>query len=1406
MTLEKVIWTALPNGVARDGRLRLSLHVAPRLRNDDGSDTPRQLGEFAAFVNWPERVNTFRFEVQFQGGPTGKGKPEMGADPDLWRHLFPPETPVGPHVFQDHAKRDLHSFPVRDVLQFLKKSYGAAAAAGANLPSIDDPAGPLAPFSPLSRIPIVIQDSQSFYSELARAHEKVKPDGKVVFEHIGEYGLPGDVQAAQDTFFQAYRFYTRPGSQRPDFPVDHVEPSPKPHAFDFHQMLSSLSDHPALLRRLGIVIDLLVEIEPGLVPPTGSVRVVPDGDLPEQPPVSPATRYDFKDRWFGAKPAQDYRMDRGFLRLGRELFDLYQVDVNGAALQAVDFGVTLEALKDPERRSEATPSEAGLPALRSAGLALARARRADTLLEDLKDRRGKNLALETAHPVSLDAEDLVRGYRVDVFDEDAPHGGRWFSLHRRATRHTFTQTGNGEAPEPLKVSDEGYLKATSASSENAEHPNASDDLYLHEAIAGWDGWSLAAARPGKRIVEPGEGETGSNIARHDPKLGNPFPLLSEIGVEPGTLPRLRVGHAYRMRVRAVDLAGNSVPFTEKDLADPKSDLVSETQRYQRFEPLPSPPVLRRHIDTEGESLEHLVIRSNLGSTAAEYVNRPEIVKALADANAKHSYAEDSQRHLAPPKASQAMAEEDGRLDAAFGGSPAAVNTALRVSLREEGTFLDEFIVDIATGQRTIAQEPISLFPAGAAMPASRGAGLADGAYAYYQAKEVVLPYLPDPLAIGVALTGYDFAGNEQFHQIALFNGDWPALTPMRLRLSEGPLGAGFTANVLEVTLPKAEMIWARLSSVFPEKRLPDLAIWNWVPAAAQTDALRKAAIHGRHWMLTPYRQVIFTHAVQQPLVAPDMTKVLSSRTLGSTYAQFRGPVANHAKSTGRLDIYADWTEDVDLVTEDAPRMRAFGSEVAHQAQAFGFEITRAETDALVEQHQGRHEFGDTKYRRVTYHSVATTRFREYLPRPFADVTANIQRVESATDDSGLPKPGLEHHIPSSARPASPDLLYVLPTFRWERQDEGEVRKHVRHGKSVRVWLRRPWFSSGDGEQLGVILEPTRRLPPVWGEVAHTGLVASDVTRLAPQISVLPLRAGTRALTNVATTPFLSGSSGGVLTAQDATQMAAYAVVPPPTPEQRHRMLQPYVTAWGSDPVWRSALPDARPTVGAFPRHAGYASGLTLEELPHSVTVVVAAHDVLFDHGRKLWYCDIEIDPGESYFPFVRLALARYQAHSVAHAHLSRVVMTDFIQLVPDRTASVQLTQSDAVITVQGMTGRNTLSQYSANPYVVQTSAEPRPNTIVRVAIERRTPGIPGDLGWARVGSEVTLSAAYSDFRGTWSGAVAFGPEMRTGEYRLMITEVETYFRDMVAGDPRLSTSPLDFTRERVVFADTFEFA
>jgi hypothetical protein len=79
--------------------------------------------------------------------------------------------------------------------------------------------------------------------------------------------------------------------------------------------------------------------------------------------------------------------------------------------------------------------------------------------------------------------------------------------------------------------------------------------------------------------------------------------------------------------------------------------------------------------------------------------------------------------------------------------------------------------------------------------------------------------------------------------------------------------------------------------------------------------------------------------------------------------------------------------------------------------------------------------------------------------------------------------------------------------------------------------------------------------------------------------------------------------------------------------------------------------------------------------------------------------------------------------------------------------------------------------------------------------------------WAGLASGLrSLFGRRSPFHVTWSGEVPL-PRGALGarDYRLLVTEVETYLRDYpIPGDPSYATSARDFLRERVVYADAFE--
>ncbi len=229
------------------------------------------------------------------------------------------------------------------------------------------------------------------------------------------------------------------------------------------------------------------------------------------------------------------------------------------------------------------------------------------------------------------------------------------------------------------------------------------------------------------------------------------------------------------------------------------------------------------------------------------------------------------------------------------------------------------------------------------------------------------------------------------------------------------------------------------------------------------------------------------------------------------------------------------------------------------------------------------------------------------------------------------------------------------------------------------------------------------------------------------------------------------------------------------PTDRER---PYVTQRGQDPLFRSDPTSLLPGPEKFTAAKTQDFGLTLADLP-GVKVDVAGHDVhelvdedgISDPGRRLWYADIEIDPGSAYTPFIRMALARYQPNSVSNGKtdvkLSPVVLLDFIQLLPDRVATVVKSTSSNEVTVS-VTGRSYRdSSYGPGP------------SFMTVAIDRRMEEAGSgaeNIGWEDSIREIRLDEFPSTARDgitTWTGTISGPPGGLTGSSnRLVIREYE----------------------------------
>ena len=806
------------------------------------------------------------------------------------------------------------------------------------------------------------------------------------------------------------------------------------------------------------------------------------------------------------------------------------------------------------------------------------------------------------------------------------------------------------------------------------------------------------------------------------------------------------------------------------------DLVTTPRPFLRWEPVLEPTVVPRHAYSEAESQLTLVIRSGVEGPGPDGVTMTVVPAAtfVPDTLAAHpelglAWQVDCERHLLPPKTTQYECELHGLFDTAFGsGDPAQVKAALAIALREAGTLVDTTRADPDTPGARVAQPGVALVTGPTADdpahsdPADipRGDGLSRGQYVVHDVDTLVLPYLPDPVADGVAFVFPDAGRGTALHGFAAvestrlpYSGTWPDRVPWRLVLASGDrLAADAEDDVVTVALPPGSRLRTRLSSSLLPASLDLLGLWRSLPAAlTAAPDLRSAAADGWLWWLTPAAEVRLVHAVPRPLEAPRFTLLTPVRTAGSTSASLVAGVDLHGPSTERIDVEASWTEQLDDVTLPGPTTLDVRAAACHTPVAEDEDLvvlSGADADVplpdgtTLHVHGAQHHFGDTKHRTVDYRLRATTRFREYFdPHLLPDV-----------DDVSVLGPARRVEVPSTVRPPKPLVRDVLPLLRWSEQTEDgqpfAVSRTRRSG--VRVYLDRPWFASGDGELLAVVLAPGAATT-VADELSQWGADPAFTQDGPDSRSALPL----------------------------------------------------------TDLLRLSGLDD-RAEQG---RPLGPITVEKLLDLPGQPSALVLAYRPEFSAERDRWFVDVALDPGTAFWPFVRLTVARYQPHSLPGLALSKLVRCDFAQVLPQRTALLSRPDAGhARVVVTGPAG--VPGGWGRLPWRDQLTATRR----LLARLERRVPSVGTDLGWTTV---TTVDLPVAGIDGTvvsWEGELELASELppaRPGDnpdWRVVIEEWEKLPADSSPEESlRLPTPPvagpgavgLRFprTQERLVYAD-----
>ncbi|WP_063563837.1 hypothetical protein [Paenibacillus sp. O199] len=1234
MLKQDVMWTALPNGL-KNNRLCLSVLVSPRLMAQH-QDRILELHQFPDFLDWPSIKP--HFSVSFANGPTLNATvvvapPPRGTDPsELWKALFLSKTTVQPYVFnpEEFHLRKIRSFPVNKLVSLIKDIYSEV---GLNTPT---------------ELP---HPDRISLPQLEPSEEV----GEAIEDLLCENGAIGDESAIpelstlptwQGEMYQFNKFYSKNDPQK------RIEPQVP--QLDFHQIISSLGDYPYLMRLLGLVIDLEVDFDPG-IPLNGSLSIVPTWPSTSMNTDScPQTLYslDPTAKTFFAASEKSSKIKEGYLEIhdpnagtNQQPYSVIQVDADGTAFKFKDFVRNIRELENDSKDS----IKGALPSLRSNGLSLVYGGQAWDLLLLLKTSVTQHSNIETGGGM-LSAEHLVRGYRVDVWDEDS---NKWYSLCQRIGTYNFTNIQH-----ILKmVKDEGFISPiiTTGTDETPKQ-----DLHMHQSLFTWTGWSLVTPRPGKIIDAP-----------VNQSMVNDIHLETSFTPANRSLPKLRFGKRYSLRIRVVDLAGNSRKLEENSSS--LSTTQTEEVFYSRYEPVESPLVNFVNPTKIDKSVYQMVIKSDTPTSV---------------------------RKFDPPVISQILAEQHAYFDT----------------------------------------------PSGQLNP---------GAYDDFANGNV----LSDPFSRGAAFYGLPGMKQDEIKKISFFHHG--KIRPFDIKLEKNEHGTVPTMpiwnehdRILHVYLPKAESVTVQLSSYLNEGDANVMGIYRDLKAKGTsidhpiTDQLRDLALEGRLWMLTPSREITLVHAVRQPLLAPAFKHFKINRNKGETYAVLTDSIGVCGKSTAKLDIQAKWDEPIDALTEAKYKV------LSHKAHVCEIKVDPSMTNANLDY---SYEFSDTKFRKITFTANATSRFSEYfqeevlasqidffsvlqLNRPIVedseivtsteinnicfkrgkDYFINYEKGTLTRTNYGAIREGEKvsvrySYLPesvtrqadypvvidicNSAPPASPKILHSIPTFEWDPKKDSVLRK----GGRLRIYLDRPWFSSGDGEMLGVVIFP----------------------------------AGTKLPENVA----------------------------------------PYVTNWGKDSIRidDGILPPL-PQTSHFTR-AVKCSPVELQELPGTI-VEVAGHDVKYEDARKLWCCDLDIDSGDAYYPFIRLALARYQPMSVAGAHLSRVVLMDFIQLPPNRLFSIQKDPDNLQKLNVSLTGPG---------YLSGTSGALGGEVEVQLEIKK-------DESWLPIPNATFSLSTTKANPSSWTGHVTLPNECE--EYRLIIKEYERYKTD---------EDPPNDSERRLVFAAELKY-
>ncbi|MGA3202467.1 MAG: hypothetical protein ABSF12_08225 [Bryobacteraceae bacterium] len=665
-------------------------------------------------------------------------------------------------------------------------------------------------------------------------------------------------------------------------------------------------------------------------------------------------------------------------------------------------------------------------------------------------------------PTTIDyyAEDLFHSFAVDVWSDawsNTQESG-WSQLTLRDEQY-FPKTGP-DTPFLVSKGREHGVRTSATKPTDTVQGAPPQEYLIDEALFTWRYGSLALLEPvpGKGPLKSGNKQ---NVSVQQIPWGDLFKAVYTLpsGLE---IPPQRFGKNYSFSLRPVYITGRARAF---DLSAAQASAVPTTQgssvpmlkpfQFLRYEMVLGPRLIGRKGEPIAETQSLMYVSSRIKNPQDPEASKNPKLEATP-------VIKESVRYLVPGAATASVARRHGMRDDLI------KKGAKTIPLQK---------------QKEKPENPGAL-PAVIPFPESE--------------EDYTTAYVPDPMCDGVQATLY-FIGNTPMPQTGAtkpvplkfyLSSHWPDYVLHCIVLKAGKAGSLPTLSIKKPGSLTDENKWLTRKSRVIQCTLPPgmTAVLELTPTIDDKERNVHRFSQGvqlENSNVCRPTIVRMTHATDIPVVIPD--SVLNVRDDPHQTVEglplfrfdrnkYQSPTVTttfEPYTTSKVSIEASWTDKIDDVSKtapaDQPTNAAFftrqlpksrqGVPATNIGPASGTDTSPPITLP----------WSDSRYRRVMLTIAGISRYATVIPAPTV-----------------VPSRKALYDFLSIAAPPVPDIEYVMPTFQWQFEKHSRTRTC-----GLAVVLNRPWFVTGAGEQLAVILPSgsQARIPSTYDSGAENQVSA-----------------------------------------------------------------------------------------------------------------------------------------------------------------------------------------------------------------------------------------------------------------------------------------------------------------------------